>query len=267
MAYCNRFLLILCVLTLPLSACQQATSYTPHVTEQELAQERAIQKSLARDARQNSPTKGKAGSANLEAIAARIQPSATELCRIIHTRNLPCTFPIILGEGEGMNAYADGEKVVVLMDMLHFARNDIELAYVVAHEMAHNIMRHPDSTRNNAALGGLVGALIDTVAATQGVNTQGGLSKLGTQGAILRYSKGFEREADYIGLYILARAGYDISAAPNFWRRMSAKNPNSIYVGTTHPTNPERYVAMKKTIQEIKTKQANNHPLIPERKV
>ncbi len=82
------------------------------------------------------------------------------------------------------------------------------------------------------------------------------------------FSKGFEFEADYASLYIAARAGHDVKSAPNFWRRMAAEHPKSLEKGflASHPSTPERFVAMEKTIQEIKEKQKLGKPLIPEPK-
>jgi hypothetical protein len=44
---------------------------------------------------------------------------------------------------------------------------------------------------------------------------------------------------------------------------MSAREPDGIYVSTTHPTNPERYVAMQKTVEEISHKKKAREPLLP----
>ncbi|RUM40159.1 MAG: peptidase M48 Ste24p, partial [Desulfocapsa sp.] len=87
--------------------------------------------------------------------------------------------------------------------------------------------------------------------------------QVGAQIGQLKYSPAYEHEADYIGLYIMARAGYKIDNAAEVWRRMSAIAPDAIYVKTTHPTNPARFVAMKKTIAEIKSKKIIGLKLIP----
>ena len=86
---------------------------------------------------------------------------------------------------------------------------------------------------------------------------------MGAQASLLAYSPSFEHESDYIGLYILARAGFDYQNAPEFWRLMSRNNPQGIYNRTTHPTTPERFVAMSKTIEEINAKKAKGLRLLP----
>jgi predicted Zn-dependent protease len=147
--------------------------------------------------------------------------------------------------------------------MVDFAKNDNHLAFVIAHEFAHNIMQHIAATRQNVTIGALLGTVADVAAGAAGANTQGLFGKVGSQQGLLKYSAAFEAEADYVGLYILARAGYKIEDAPDFWRIMSQANPDSVYVSSTHPTNPARTIAMGKTVAEIRAKQKAGQPLIP----
>ena len=46
----------------------------------------------------------------------------------------------------------------------------------------------------------------------------------------------FEREADYVGFYIMALDGWPIDSAPDLWRRMAAESPGSITFASSHPT-------------------------------
>jgi len=77
----------------------------------------------------------------------------------------------------------------------------------------------------------------------------------------------FEREADYVGAYYAARAGYDLAGAEEFWRAFSLENPDSIRAATTHPVTPVRFVQIQKAVAEIADKQRRNAPLIPELEV
>ena len=149
--------------------------------------------------------------------------------------------------------------------MMRFINKDEELAFILAHELSHNIMGHPQSLRQNALGGAILGALADALAGRGGVNTHGDFTRAGAEIGVLAYSADFEREADYVGMYILARSGYRPDDVPNFWRRLSVKQPKAIFVGVTHPTNPERYVTMQKAIAEVRYKQAHRQALLPER--
>jgi predicted Zn-dependent protease len=83
----------------------------------------------------------------------------------------------------------------------------------------------------------------------------------------MAYSVNFEREADYVGAYYAARAGYDISGAEDVWRAIALEDPEGIRKMTTHPTSPVRFLQMRKVAEEIADKKSRNQPLEPELKV
>jgi hypothetical protein len=170
-------------------------------------------------------------------------------------------YPVELAANDEINAFADGEKVYIATGMLRFAETEEELAVVVGHELAHNCLGHTGKKTGNWLLGSLVDA---AVLAGTGVDT-GNLF-----GAVAgnSFSKEFEAEADYMGLYLVQRAGYDITSAPQFWRRMAAEYPSSIKHSYTasHPSTPERFLALQNTVAEIDRKTSAGEPLIPERR-
>ena len=172
-----------------------------------------------------------------------------------------CNYSVRLVNDDSVNAHAYGRTVGVTSGMIRFAETDEELALVVGHELAHNALDHITKQIGNVLLGTLIDILI---AATTGVNTQG------TFGAVVAraFSPGFEREADYAGLYIVARAVYDITDAANVWRRMAIEHPGSIEKNflATHPSTPERFVAIENIVAEIEAKQLLGKVLLPEEK-
>jgi predicted Zn-dependent protease len=147
--------------------------------------------------------------------------------------------------------------------MMRFAQNDDELAVVVGHEIAHNAMRHLDAKKKNATLGAILGAVVDIAAATQGVNTGGDFTNMGAGIGAMSYSQDFEREADYVGMYLLALAGRSYENAADFWRRMAQESPGSIKYASSHPTSAERFVRLEQTVAEIRQKQDAGLPLVP----
>ncbi|MBI2313716.1 MAG: M48 family metalloprotease [Betaproteobacteria bacterium] len=172
-----------------------------------------------------------------------------------------CAYNVALSPLDALNAFADGKNVFVTRGMLRFVQNDTELALVVAHELAHNAMRHMDALTQNYMLGSILDILI---AARTGANTQGVFGKL----AAGSYSQEFEAEADYVGLYIMAVSGMEIQSAPLFWRRMAAANPGSIRAGymSSHPATSYRMLALEETVKEIERKRTAGAPLQPEMK-
>lgn len=176
-----------------------------------------------------------------------------------------CGNPGSIRSDDTINAFADGTKIILTSGMMRFAQTDEELALVVAHEIAHNLRHHIDAMRANEVAGGVTGALIDILlAGGGGINTQGTFADAGARKGRLAYSQDFEAEADYVGLYLMARAGYRIDDAAKFWRRVAVKSSGStISHGTTHPPTAFRFAALDATVSEIKAKQARGEDLLP----
>ena len=169
-------------------------------------------------------------------------------------------FPIILSHKHEVNAKATGKKVVVNRGLVRFAQSDGDLAFVISHELAHNIMHHVRAVMTNYA----IGTALDIAAASVGVITG---NAIGATAAIAQ-APAFEAEADYVGLYIMARAGLEIDHAAEFWREMAAISPGIMRkrIPATHPTSPQRYIAMDATIREINQWKQEGRPLIPQLK-
>jgi beta-barrel assembly-enhancing protease len=171
---------------------------------------------------------------------------------------------IVIVEGD-INAYADGRNVIFPWAMMRFA-NDDELRAVIAHEIAHNAMGHIEARRKNVLWAGLFGALADVALASQGVNTGGQNTADFMRLGAMAFSQDFEREADYVGMYIMARAGVPLNAGPNLWRHFAQINPAAISYASTHPTTAERFVRLRLAVAEIEAKRADGRELLPEMK-
>ena len=156
-----------------------------------------------------------------------------------------------------LNAFADGKSVFVTKGMMRFVKNDQELALVLAHEIAHNIMGHIDAQQQNYALG----SIIDILAAIYGIDTRGTFGRIGAR----QYSQEFEFEADAIGLYLMVRSGFEIENTVMFWRNMGSESPQAIRQNpsSSHPSSPERFAAIEEHIKIIKDKQQSGLPLLP----
>lgn len=177
-------------------------------------------------------------------------------------REIACDVGLIYQSQDGeINAFADqDDNLTFTRGILRFVQDDTELATIIAHELAHVVMQHIDKKITNAGIGTLAGLAADLIIG----NTGGDFTQLGQNMGGGAHSVAFEQEADYVGLYIMARAGYDTSRAANVWRRMSAEDDiSSLYDGESHPSNPERFIALTKTHAEIMQKRAKGQPLLP----
>jgi len=180
------------------------------------------------------------------------------------TPELACDFGVTVMVGDQVNAYTNGRTIRVMSGLLGMVVSDDELALVLSHEVGHNVMNHILLQKWQAMGGAAAGAFLDLLAAAGGVDTHGKFINAGAEAGWRRHSVGRERQADYVGLYIMARAGYNIEVAPQLWRRMAALMPRRTEVMPTHPTPPDRIIAMEKTVAEIKAKQAAGQPLVPD---
>ncbi len=193
-------------------------------------------------------------------IVFRVQRDREEL-ELSLSPTATCDYGYDVGTGNDVNASANGKAIKIDRGMMRFAGTDEELATVVGHELAHNLMGHVESGQTNVLIGYLADILF---AIGTGVSTGGLFTDVGRQA----YSQEFETEADYVGLYLMARAGYEVSGTPNFWRRMGAEHPSSIRTNhaSSHPPAPYRFVSLDKTVEEIEGKKAAGIVLRPEMK-
>jgi hypothetical protein len=176
-----------------------------------------------------------------------------------------CNYPIQLIPGDDFNAFSDGKRIVVYDGLFNHVPDDREMAVIVSHELAHNILRHVEKRQGNAAAGGAAGLLVDIGLAALGINTQGAFTQAAMEAGAKAYSQEFELEADYLAMYMLARADFDFAAGPDLIRRMGVQDPRSqikTYF-STHPSTPERAVAMTQTIKEIQDKVRREEALLP----
>ncbi len=259
--------LLIIFLLFSLCACATAKTQFPDIDKVELEAERKRQHEFATQTKIDKKAKKQAKrlehKQRLLKVSTEIMRGGTKLCQNFEKTSQACLYDFVLTKGTERNAYADGKKIYITPPMMNFAKTDEELAIVLGHEYAHNIMGHISSTTRNIVLGSIVGMVLDGIAATQGVNTGSTFGNLGINMGQLSYSKTFEKEADYVGLYVTSLSGYSIDNAQDFWRRMSVSNIASIYEGTTHPSTPERYIALRKTITEIKSKKQSGETLAP----
>lgn len=162
-----------------------------------------------------------------------------------------------------LNAYANGRNVFITEGMMDFVRTDEELQFVIAHELAHNIGKHLEKRKNNAFAGAMLGSVLGGVAGGITGKNYSDLGRSLEAAGMLAYSKDFEREADYLGMYILANAGVQFDQVHKFWERMNAKRKESGTFNSTHPSDAERIEALKIISVEIEHKKLSDERLMP----
>ena len=145
----------------------------------------------------------------------------------------------VIDDPKMINAWMlPGGYGAVYTGLVNFVQSDDELAVVMGHEAAHAIARHGGERMTQGAAAQLgaaaAGAATDSEAIAQG-------AAMGLQAAILLpYSRKQESEADELGLFIAAQAGYDPRSAITLWRRMQSQGGAKIEFLSTHPSEDTR---------------------------
>ncbi len=175
-----------------------------------------------------------------------------------------CAFNLAVQNNNQWNAFADGDTVHIESKLANDVTNDDDLAFVVAHELAHNVLQHVAKQQQNVMAGAAVGLALEAIVAGLGGGQMSGEgARLGAGMGGMQYSQEFEREADYVGLYILAGTGYDLNAGPRIARRIAEQDPRAIRYATSHPSSADRAASLMATIREIQQKRASGAPLVP----
>lgn len=162
-----------------------------------------------------------------------------------------------LVQSNEVNAWCmPGGKVVVYTGILPLTQNETGLAVVLGHEISHAIARHGNERMSQGLLA-QTGSLMLNVALSQKPEQTRAIFNtaynLGAQyGALLPYSRFQELEADKLGLYFMAMAGYDPNQATDFWNRMSKMGGNKPPTFmSTHPSDDQRILEIRKELPKV----------------
>jgi hypothetical protein len=130
-----------------------------------------------------------------------------------------------------LNSEADGAIVQVAAGMFEAFRDDDEAAAILAHELAHNLLRHRER--------------LDAAGVERG--------PLEGFGRAVGYIRRTEIEADLVGVALALNAGYDPAAASRFWRWFGPKHNDSIFLSRTHPKWSTRAKLIDREVARLAT--------------
>lgn len=164
-----------------------------------------------------------------------------------------------------VNAWAmPGGKVAFYTGIMPICKDELGVAVVMGHEVAHAIAKHGQE-RMNSAYAQQVGLSLGAAALGQDPTLSQRLVfqavGMGSQLGMLAFSRKHESEADELGLIFMAIAGYNPSEAPIFWERMSAGSggapPEFLSTHPSHETRIERLNAKLPEAMEYYEKSQN----------
>ena len=140
----------------------------------------------------------------------------------------------------------DGRPVVTVgVTLLAEMQSDDEIAFVLSHEMSHHIAGHIPKQQQQQVLGALIlGGLVAAAgnayggpASDEAIQPGDGRRRLRRRP---RYSQSYELEADTLGAYIAARAGYDPERGAAIFGRPALANPGGPPILASHPGSAQR---------------------------
>ncbi len=163
-----------------------------------------------------------------------------------------------------INAFAlPGGPMYVNRGLIEVARNEGEMAGVMAHEISHVALRHgtAQATRQSNPLTqlGMLGAIIGGAIIGGNAGAQLGAA-LFAGNFILKYSREYETNADILGARIMADAGYDPEDLANMFKTIAAQSqggrpPEWL---SSHPDPERRYAAIN---NEAKMLRVSTNPI------
>ncbi|GAB4402472.1 MAG: M48 family metallopeptidase [Bacteroidia bacterium] len=156
-----------------------------------------------------------------------------------------------LVDSKEVNAWCmPGGKVVIYTGILPITKNEDGLAVVMGHEIAHALAHHGNERMSQQLAVQLGGLGLNEALQTQPEQTRNIFMSaygVGAQvGALLPFSRLHESEADEIGLYLMAIAGYNVDEAAPFWERMQRG------AGSTPPTFLSTHPAPDKRAENLR---------------
>lgn len=173
---------------------------------------------------------------------------------------------LLILNDQQINAFAIPAGLIGLnVGLIDKAKSIDELASVIAHEIAHISQRHYQHRNDEKSkhmimqIAGIVAGVVisggnsDAMMATMA----GANSVVANQSA--SFSRSQEREADRLGMQIMAQAGYDVHAMPDFFTTLEQQNPTqSMYIPSfvlSHPLTTERLSEAKERARKYPTSQ------------
>lgn len=163
----------------------------------------------------------------------------------------------LIDDPNTVNAWCmPGGKVAFYTGILPVCQNDIGIAVVMGHEIAHAVANHGSERMSQEIVVQLGGTALSTALQQKPEQTQQlamtvfgvGSQVLG----ILPYSRLHESEADKMGLIFMAMAGYNPNEAPKFWERMKSLSEGSAppQFLSTHPSDNKRITDLQAAMPE-----------------
>ena len=179
---------------------------------------------------------------------------------IVNNSDSKVPFTIKVIDSEEVNAFAlPGGYFYVNTGLIELAEDEAELAGVMAHEIAHVAARHGTRSATKGHLSQLMTIPLMLIGGWAGYGIQQA-ANFAIPMTMLKFSRAFEIEADFLGVQYLYKTGYDPSSMVQFFERLKSlqkKKKSSIAAAfSTHPLTTKRIKIVQSTIDELLPEQS-----------
>ncbi len=176
--------------------------------------------------------------------------------------SFPYQFSVVAAKD--INAFAlPGGFVFVNAGALAAAKNEGEIAGVIAHEISHVALRHGTNQASKAYLAQAGLDILRTIAGGADADLGDIVQRIGGAGAnmlFLKFGRTAETQADLEGAHIMARAGYDPRDMANFFKTLAAKGGQRVpQMLSDHPDPGNRVAAINEMLPQLKMSQNPTH--------
>ena len=156
-----------------------------------------------------------------------------------------CGYPVQPMISPIPNAYADGSKIYITIATLDFIKDDQEIAFLISHELAHNIVHYNGKGLN------------EIEAKPISINDKPSLQSIGD--LFIFQSGAKETEADLLGIEYAIKAGISQDKVANYFRRLSIYMPQLMdeSIFRMHPGNAKRVTDIERKLKILNNKYNN----------
>ena len=152
-----------------------------------------------------------------------------------------------------INAFAlPGGPMYVNRGMIEAARNEGEMAGVMAHELSHVALRHGTAQATKAQKYSTLAGIAGIAGAVLGGPGLGQLAQAPFAVYLLKFSREYETEADVLGAQIMARAGYDPHDLANMFQTIERQSGGGGGFLSDHPSPKDRYARINQEAQLLR---------------
>ena len=169
------------------------------------------------------------------------------------------TYRVRLVEDPGYNAFTPGGgSVYVTTGLLRTLSNEAQVAFVLAHEIAHVKLGHVTAAARAQTVGGVAATVAQRSAAPAATGLPPQIGDLVVANALAAgvsgYGRSQEDEADRMGLRLMVAAGYDPREAPKVFETFGSLNPDpdaiTHFFHGSHPMNRTRSATLRQLVAE-----------------